>query len=203
MTVADAAPARSIRCPQCALSLDRASFENGTPVVCPACRSELDAAFFPAFEHPPATVSTASGERASEGEATCFFHPEKRATLACESCGRFLCALCDMPLGARHLCPSCLGSGKRVELVPQRICWSRITLLAGALPLLFGWVVWPVLVFSGLATIFIGLWTWKKPGSLVHGPRHWAAVVGMVCGLVQIGVIGAMTYFITLAFRHG
>lgn len=203
MTVADPAPARSIRCPQCALALESDAFATGAPVECPACRSELTAAFFPAFENPPAAVSTASGERAIEGEATCFFHPEKRATLACEGCGRFLCALCDLPLGARHLCPSCLGSDRREELVMQRVCWSRITLLGGVLPILVGLAFWPFLVFTGLATIFVGLWTWKKPGSLVRGPRHWAAVVGILCGLVQVALMGGIIFAITWASRHG
>jgi hypothetical protein len=202
MTVTAAAPAHAIRCPRCALALEAAAFGGGATIECPACRSELTATFFPAFENPPPAISTASGERALDGEATCFFHPEKRASLACEGCGRFLCALCDMPLGARHLCPACLGSGRRAELVSHRVCWSRVTLLTGLLPVFLGWIVWPFLIFTGLATIFIGLWTWKKPGSLVRGPRHWAAVLGLVGGLVQVGIFSGAMYLIIRVMRH-
>src|SRR5262245_7047228 len=117
MTVAEAAPIYSIRCPRCALALDPAGFADSGVVDCPACRSQLRGAIFPACQNPPAAVSTASGERGLEGEAVCFFHPEKRAAIACQACGRFLCALCDMPLGARHVCPTCLASGKTEELI--------------------------------------------------------------------------------------
>ena len=85
----------------------------------------------------------------------------------------------------------------------QRACWSRITLLLGVLPLIFGWILWPLLVFSGLATIFIGLWTWRKPCSLVHGPRRWAAVVGILGGLTQVGGVGGVIYAIVWMARHG
>jgi hypothetical protein len=203
MTVEDAPPAHSIRCPRCALALECPSRAGTLPVECPACRSQLTATFFPAFENPPPGVSTASGERAIEGEATCFFHPQKRATLACEGCGRFLCALCDLPLGARHLCPACLGTSHREELVMQRACWSRITLFLGVLPLFFGWIFSPLLLFSGLATIFIGLWTWKRPYSLVHGPRHWAAVVGILGGIMQVAMVAGLIYAFVWMVRHG
>jgi hypothetical protein len=108
-----------------------------------------------------------------------------------------------MPLGARHLCPACLGSGRRLELVPRRVCWSRVTLLAGMLPLVLILATWPFLVFSGLATIFLGFWTWKKQGSLVHGPQHWAAIVGILGGLAQVGVLGGIIYLVVWLIRHG
>jgi hypothetical protein len=200
MTVTDTAPARSIRCPKCALALDSTNSANG--VECPACRSHLTAMFFPAFDNPPAGISTASGERALEGEAACFFHPEKRAAIACESCGRFLCALCDLPLGARHLCPACLHADRRTDLVNHRTCWSRVTLLLGVLPLLLSFMIWPFLVFTGLATIFTGFWTWKKPGSLVRGPRRWASVVGILGGFAQVGFEGGMIYLIVWGVRQ-
>lgn len=183
--------AGSTRCPKCALSLDRAAFADGRFVECPACRSWLTAAFFPAFDLPPPEDLPTHGAPALEGEATCFFHSGNRAVLACESCGRFLCALCDLPLGTRHLCAACLGSRKPLELVTGRACWSMAALLAGVLPLLGSLFMWPFLFLTGLLAIFLALWGWSKPGSLVKGPRHWAAVVGLICGLLQIGgVIG-------------
>ena len=46
-----------------------------------------------------------SGERILvEGEAACFYHAEKRATVACSACGRFLCALCDLDFSDHHFC---------------------------------------------------------------------------------------------------
>ena len=39
--------------------------------------------------------------------------PEHHHHLACDNCGRFLCSLCDVDIGAGHQCPACLESGKR------------------------------------------------------------------------------------------
>lgn len=198
-----AASARSIRCPQCAVTLDPMLFVGGTWVECPVCRSQLTSAFFPAFENPPPAISSFSGERALEGEAACFFHPEKRAILACESCGRFLCALCDLPFGTRHLCPACLEARKPAELLNRRMCWSLAALLVGVLPLLISILIWPFLVFTGPIAIFLALWGWRKPGSLVHGSRHWAAIVGLLGGVIQVSGVIAFIVFLWSMFRNG
>jgi len=198
MTVA----AASIRCPKCALSLEAAAFADGRMAECPACRSRLTAAFFPAFDAPPEDALTTPGAVALEGEATCFFHPANRAALACEECGRFLCALCDLPLGTRHLCPACIGARKPLELVTSRACWSMAALLAGVLPLLVSIFIWPLLIFTGLLAIFVALWGWRKPGSLVKGPRHWAAVVGLIGGLLQISAVVAFGGFMWMALQR-
>lgn len=190
------------RCPKCALSLEPAAFTGGQTVQCSACRSRLTAAFFPAFDTPPEDVSTAPGAPALEGEATCFFHPTNRAALACEGCGRFLCALCDLPLGARHLCAACIGTRKPLELVTSRACWPMAALLAGVLPLLIAPLIWPLLIVTGLIAIFLALWGWRKPGSLVKGPRRWAAVVGGICGLMQIGAVIGFCAFLWIALQR-
>lgn len=202
MTVAEASAYRSIRCPQCALALDLAGFDAGATVECPACRSQLRAATFPAFENPPTAVSTSSGEHALDGEAACFFHPEKRAVLACEGCGRFVCALCDVPLGTRHLCPTCLGASKAPELVTHRWCWSNVALLLGVGPLVLAFGMWPMLVMTGPAAIFMALWSWSKPGSLIAGARRWAALVGLIGGVLQLGIIAGVAILIWKVLPH-
>jgi hypothetical protein len=53
------------------------------------------------------------------GEAICFFHPTKKAVVPCDRCGRFLCALCDLPMGSAHFCPPCLEAGSRGGAVDQ------------------------------------------------------------------------------------
>ena len=54
-----------------------------------------------------------------DGEASCFYHPAKKAVLPCESCGRFLCAVCDVEMNGQHLCPACLASGKKKGRLKQ------------------------------------------------------------------------------------
>jgi hypothetical protein len=189
MSVAAPIPPSSVACPGCgfALPLDTLSRENET--ACPQCRAILSGGLFPAFWQPTSAPQSLA-DHAAEGDAVCFFHPENRAALSCDRCGRFLCTVCDMPLGTRHLCPTCLSSGltgdKLQELVVGRFQWADTALLLGGLPLLVCIFVWPVLIVTGPAAIFCALFGWKKPGSLPRGRRRWAAVVGLVCGLLQV-----------------
>ena len=121
----------------------------------------------------------------------CFFHPENRAAVSCDRCGRFICAVCDMQLGVRHLCPTCLSSGlgaeKLPELVVRRFLWADTALLIGIVPLLF-FIFFPAFIVTGPAAVFCAVFGWKRPGSLPRGRRHWAAVVGLIGGLVQLTI---------------
>ena len=209
MTSNGAPPAGQVmRCPKCSLSLETAVFAPGVWVDCPACRSQLSATFFPALTNPPEVVTTASGERAIEGEAVCFFHPEKRAAVSCQKCGRFLCALCDVPFGGKHLCPTCLDSTKLPELLNRRVVWGNLAMLTGMLPIA-GMILcaplWIIFLggafFTGPAAIFIAIWGWKKPPSLVHGHRHGMAIMGLVGGLLQIAGLVAAGWGMASIFR--
>jgi hypothetical protein len=191
----------ALRCPKCALGLDPAVAGTGAELTCPACRTHFIAQLFPAFVSPVQMVSTASGERAVEGEAVCFFHPEKGASVACERCGRFLCALCDVPLGGKHLCPSCLDTTKMPELVNRRLIWSQLSMLVGILPIVFA-CLYPFYVITGPAAIFLGIWKWKAPGSLVRGPRRGLAVVGIIGGTVQILIIAGAVFGLYYAIKN-
>jgi len=197
-----------MRCPKCSLSLETAVFSPGVWIDCPSCRSQLSATFFPALTNPPDAVTTASGERAVDGEAVCFFHPEKRATVSCQRCGRFLCTLCDVPFGGKHLCPSCLDSAKLPELLSRRLVWGQLAMLIGLLPfpgIIFCFPLWVLIVMAsfvtGPAAIFIAIWGWKKPPSLVHGHRHGLAIIGIIGGVLQIGCIAGLAWGMASIFR--
>ena len=184
-------PPAFVACPACGFALPLDALAGGSPTACPQCRAGLSGALFPAFWQPaPSAFSLA--EHAGDGEAVCFFHPENRAALSCERCGRFICAVCDMPLGTRHLCPTCLTSGlggeKLPELVVRRFLWADTALLVGLLPLLAGLFVWPAFIVAGPAAIFCALFGWKRPGSLAHGRRRWAAVLGIALGVAQLAI---------------
>jgi hypothetical protein len=112
-----------------------------------------------------------------------------------------------MPLGARHLCPTCLSSGlgaeKLPELVVRRFHWANSAFLAGLLPLL-AFFIWPVFVVTGPLAIFCALFGWKRPGSIPRGRRHWVAVIGLVLGVVQLAVlVGFIGMFATLFSNSG
>jgi len=197
-------PATALRCPKCAMPFEPGVSQGVTSLQCQACRSVLTVALLPAFVSPPEAISTSSGTLASEGEAACFFHPEKRADQTCERCGRFICTLCDMPFGGRHLCPKCLDSSKMAELIPVRFVGGYAAMLCGIIPIIFfpcGCIY--AVPLTGPFSIALAMMTWKKPGSLVHGPRHGMAVVGMIGGLLQLlGTIGGIVG-IVYAVKHG
>lgn len=180
-----------LTCPACGTGLGPYGLDAAQEAACPSCRAVLRGHLFRAWSS-PASQGGASFERAMDGEAVCFFHPANRALLPCDACGRFLCSICDLPVGSRHLCPVCLSKGlgkeKLSEIVPRRFLWSKTAMWLGALPILFSFTF--ILIFSFFATggaaILIALIGWKRPGSLVRGRQRWAAVVGILLGLFQI-----------------
>ena len=200
MSAAAPLPPAAVSCPECGFALAPESLTRENEAVCPQCRAVLSGGLFPAFWHPE-PIATGTAEHAAAGDAVCFFHPENRAARSCERCGRFVCPVCDLPLGARHLCPTCLSSGlgaeKLPELVVRRFLWANTALLAGILPLLAGIFVWPVFIVTGPAAIFCALFGWKRPGSLPRGHRRWAAVLGLVLGLLQLAAWTGMIVFLT------
>jgi hypothetical protein len=146
-----------------------------------------------------------------DGEAVCFFHPVNRAVLPCDACGRFVCTICDLQVGSRHLCPVCLSKGlgneKLQEIVPRRFIWSRTSFWLGLLPLLLSVALWPILFApilfaTGGTAALIGLIGWKRPGSLVRGRQHWAAILGILLGLLQVGVFVGFILLIAFASRQ-
>ena len=193
-------PPSSVACPACGFALPADALTRETDIACPQCRVDLRGGLFPVFWN-PSPVAPILADHAGDGEAVCFFHPENRAALSCDRCGRFICGVCDMPLGTRHLCPTCLSSGltgeKLPELVVRRFLWADTALLVGLLPLLVSPVVWPGLIVTGPAAIFCALFGWKHPGSLPRGRRHWVAVLGLVCGVLQLAVLGGFFLLIT------
>lgn len=186
-----------VRCPVCYFMLRGPWTEGGETLRhCDRCQQFLRIAVFPSLlMAPPLPAQT--GARAREGDATCFFHPEKRAERPCDRCGRFLCALCDLPVGTRHLCPACLKTGDEEkaalpELVIKRVSWGRLSLLLSLCA--FIPIANMLTIFTAPAAIFVALWGWKKPGSLVHGKRRISAIFGLLLGLLQVAVFAFLIY---------
>src|SRR5580765_4769226 len=104
----------AIECPKCRTPLTAfQSFNQPDFLPCPYCDAPLQVEIFPAFFRPIAAGANAEALML-EGEASCFYHPQKKAVRPCDGCGRFLCALCDCELQGEHFCPACLeGGGKK------------------------------------------------------------------------------------------
>jgi len=115
-----------------------------------------------------------------------------------------MCTVCDLPVGSRHLCPVCLGNGlgkeKLPEIISRRFLWSFMAFWLGLLPLVGVIVLWPVLIITGAMAIIVALIGWNRPGSLVRGQQHWAAVLGILLGLAQLGAaVGVIVLIINAA----
>lgn len=158
-------------CTACGHPLPGTLCNTGAPVSCPRCQAELEIEIFPALLRPD--VRGSAGEAVEVGATTsgCFFHPHKVAVRPCDSCGRFLCTLCEVALGGRHLCPSCFESGRssgRIErLVTRRTLHDQAALSLAVYPMLF--------IFATLITAPIAIWMairhWNSPRSLLPRTR--------------------------------
>lgn len=153
--------------------------------ACPVCGRLVHVLVFPAFWHGLAQ-GAAPEPVLVEGEAACFQHPDKRAVEACAECGRFLCALCDVELHGRHLCPGCLETGQRQGRLPElehrRTLWDAAALAVAVVPLV---LCWPLTALTAPAAVALGVLSFYRPGSLVQRSRvrAWVAI-GL--GLVQL-----------------
>ncbi len=189
----------ALQCPKCLAWLQPEVRDQ--PAGCQSCGAPIDAHVFPALGRPLAGATRAESV-AGEGEANCFYHAANRAAAVCDACGRFLCALCDIELGGRHVCPACLSagpeSGRVGDLVSSRPVWGQIALLTALLPILF----YPFLVVTAPAAVFLGVYGWSKPGSLVRRgkTRH---VLAIVIGLAEIAAIIAFAVVIWRGITSG
>jgi hypothetical protein len=180
-----------IQCPKCKSRLPESALNRGELLPCPVCSAPLQVEIFPAFfrRHAPGREAEAV---LVEGESSCFYHSQKKAVVPCDSCGRFLCALCDCEVRGRHLCPGCLESGQKKRnldgLETVRVLHSRQALLLAILPLFI----------TGLAAIYVALRYRKEPGSLV-APMRWAFPTALILGALQTLVYGffIVRFFVT------
>lgn len=160
---------------------------------CPHCGTRIQCDVFPAFF--AGTRAGRIGENLVDtSEASCFFHPEKKASLACESCGRFLCDLCDLDFGGKHICPSCLAAGRKKGALKNfdhfRLSWSGVALLIAIIPPIVLVGMAPVNLFFGLVALVIALIGLKKPRSLTGRRRIVSFTLAIVLGLAEcVGLI--------------
>lgn len=187
----------SLLCPRCRQPLSSALGGGLSVVTCPYCDATVRATLFPALLRPLAVQTPEPVQ--GEGEAGCFTHPEVRAVIDCQECGRFLCALCDLELMGRHICPLCLqNAAARREwplLERSRTLHDNIALSVAVLPTLF--FVFPSL-FGAPASLFLALRHWNTPRSIVPRSR-WRLVLAIV---LAMGITGAWLYLTVLLIQR-
>ena len=155
-----------LNCTKCDTPLPGQNFNTYSLVACPACAGLVRADVYPAlFRKLPRGQS---GDRLQlDKEAACFYHPRKKAVVPCSACGRFVCALCDVALNGRHLCPSCFEKGKTKRKIKnlenQRTCYDSIALMVAVSSILIYWFT----IFTAPVVIYLTIRHWNSPSSII------------------------------------
>lgn len=172
---------------------------------CSFCGVPLEVEVFPALNRPVAQGT--SGEPVMiDGEASCAYHPQKKAVVPCDACGRFLCSLCDCELNNQHFCPGCLNTGKQkgkiTNLENQRTLYGSIALALTIYPLVLIVGIYFLIITAPIA-LYTAIRYWKAPGSIVGG-GHTRHVLAIVFGTIElVGWIVFVYYLATEIRRHG
>ncbi|MDZ4860872.1 MAG: hypothetical protein SGI88_18005 [Candidatus Hydrogenedentes bacterium] len=186
--------AASQSCDKCRNRLPEAVLNSPGLMACPYCRTPLQFLVFPAYARTHAAGQLA--ERViADVESSCFFHSAKKATIACEGCGRFLCALCDIEFDGKHVCAKCLEAGKskgtmdklEVERYRYDVLATNLVVLGLLLTFCMPYIA-PVL---GAAAIYICIRYWNKPMALMS-PGKGRLAITIVLALVQVGLSSLM-----------
>ena len=186
-----------VQCSKCHAEIPRELYNVPQLSACPGCDSPVRALVFPRFAQSPARVLA---ERAAQGEAVCYYHALKRATTACDQCGRFVCALCSLDLGSGQVfCPNCAESGLRKDKIPtvrsDRRLYDSQALMMATVPIL---LVWPTLLTAPIA-LFLAIRHWNSPRTLVPRSRI-RLVLAILLSLTTIGLwIVVIVYLFQLA----
>lgn len=189
-------------CPSCRTPLGESLFNRSDLAPCPACGERIQIEIFPALFRP--STRGRSGEALMvEGESSCFYHPQKKAVVPCDGCGRFLCALCDCQLHSEHFCPSCLETGRQKgrikRLENQRTLYDAIALSLATLPLL---IFYFTIVTAPIA-LYLVIRYWNAPLSIVHRTKLRLVLAALLATAQIVGWgIGAYFLFTRVKF-HG
>lgn len=159
-----------------------------TRMICGGCDSTMEVVTFPALQvTSPRQVSPEA--RLDESEGGCFFHPQSKAHLPCEVCGRFLCSLCDLEVQGIHLCPACLESGRHRQnleiLVHKRFIPDRAAMILCIYPLLFS----PLLIFTAPVSLYFAVRGLGPARSLVPDGQRRRAVIASIIAVLEIVLV--------------
>jgi len=178
----------TINCPICREQLQPEQYNDDSH--CRNCRARLHCTAYPALTRDSKVIRP---EKISEqNQAGCFYHPAQQAVVDCAHCGRFLCALCDLEVGEKHLCPSCLGRGKDgqslLQLNQGLVRYDILTLALSLWPLL---LFMPLIVLTAPLTLYLVFKHYNKPISItpVNRWRFWVAAVSAAGQLIGLGVL--------------
>ncbi len=175
-----------LRCDKCQTVLPGAVVNTGTLVACPACGVSTLVQVFPAFSR-AAPRGRAAEALTSAEDASCFYHPSKKAAVPCDRCGRFLCTLCDLELDGRHVCPECIEVARKSGQTLRsdgRTLHDQVALTLAVLgPLLIGWGS----IITAPIALFMVARYWNEPRRSPVPRGRWRLVAAGTFALLQTG----------------
>ena len=182
-----------VSCTACREPLPATHFNTDAFFRCPSCGAGLKVDVFPSLLRGigPATP----GEAVSGDEASCFYHPAKKAEIACDYCGRFLCSLCDLELDGKHLCPACLEAGGRKgrikNLERERTLYDSTSLGLALLPLMMFWFT----IVTAPVALYLAIRHWHTPTSIVRRGK------GRLVAAIVISALQIMGWAVGIAYH--
>jgi hypothetical protein len=157
---------RPLTCGNCLKDLPWAVCNTPDLTRCPACNAWIYAVVFPAMFRPLGPGKP--GETLlTDGEASCYYHPQKKAMVTCSNCGRFLCALCDIDFNGRRLCSLCLEAGNKKlkirNLENRRVLYDDLALSLAIVPVI---TIYLTLITAPIA-LYLSFRYWNAPSSII------------------------------------
>ena len=182
-------------CTQCHTPISAGYYNTLDLVQCPSCHVPIKIDVFPAFSR--GLQPGKAGEALVDDQASCFYHPQKKAVIPCDHCGRFLCGLCDVELGGKHLCPACLATGKKkgriINLDRHRVLYNGIALRLALFPMI---TIYFTIVTAPMA-LYLAIRHWKSPGSLVRRSKIQFILAIALSGLQICAWVTGIVYFVS------
>lgn len=170
-----------LKCPSCQAELAIAPGTLGAQVVtCGRCRESLELETFPAQWR--VAQAGRAGDLVTGEEAGCFVHADRRAEAACDCCGRFMCALCEVRVGEQRICVACLEGGRRagrlVQVERSRTLFALIAIRVALFGILFG----PFAPVAGMSAIVLAVLGLARPASITGRRFVGTAIAAILLG---------------------
>jgi len=168
-----------IRCASCQLPLLDTPFLQGGSGQCSYCRSRLrvflqKALYQPIGMAPPPLLDEAPP---AEGEAVCFYNPNRRATKVCDHCGVYISEAWAAPWGDMTICLKCLeqlrSKAQDQRFEASRTLWDNIALGLVWTPVVMGIMALMTVIAYFMSFLIFAATLVTAPAALFVGLRHW------------------------------
>lgn len=168
---------------------------------CANCGQSNGVAAFPkSIQRSPAPPPLLPEDPPAEGEAVCFYSPNRRATAACDHCGVLISAPWSAAWGSETVCLKCLEhlreDRKDERFISGCTRWDNIALAISLIP--FTFIFWWAAFITAPAALFLAIRHWNTPRGIIPVGRT-RLVLAILLSLLQIGGIAAAFFGIWTA----